>query len=930
MDATLNQEPHLATDHHEDATHEEVDGADVEGDEPGEEREADDRMDPIAKEKGKEMARVEDDEEEEEAAEQEVMSSVDGASEHDDSKGGAKDAHEDETKRPDADVEEDEDVGEHDDSERSEQAGAGDKEEEAGKDAVKHAQRVGGKETATPQEGAEAEGSPQLKPASSSGTTVAECADVVAPAQGMPDNSAKGIRPITSHPEAPSKKRHKADGAQHAAPVASPARSALGLNTITGKSKETSRSRSLRSKTDLGTGKQQANKAQPAKLNQTAAQGKAEQPIKRILEEHLNAKKKMIDELASKDDFKGAAAAQEELKDLEALAQQLRAKKTMVAEFAADGDYTAAANAQQEIKAMEDRIMQKVAPKNDFKEAAVAQEVSTGATIERQSRVLLEAELNAKKEIVKELASKHDYEGAAAAQEAVKKIEVQLAATGEQKKIPDEPAEKKDFIGQAVVILEDQLNAKRKMMSELAFNQNYTGAAAAHDEVMKLDAFAKQLHAKKTTVDKLAGQGDYKGAAAAQQEIKTTVEQIMEKFGPKKHIAETAAAEAVAHCLEKQLAAKRKTMDELAAKQDYTGAAAAHAEILKLEEQLSGLGASAKANELLETQIRSKTEKMNELALKGDFAGAAAAQKEVNALTNSRSAIPTAMPPLAIPTPMNRASEIQRDLRGGSNADRTTGRGPPLVSLETLRVLSSSKITQVPARNPRKGAGKKGAGRKGGGKKGSEPAWEDFAAIYLGCIKTKQIHHVLAYGDRVEKLRAYVGLDTQPIVNAENLEKRPGKEELICTSATVIKKCLEPKDSPARFVYDVSDVTKHLATKAYGEQTSLGDFIDLVLHVDTVTEMPIQSGANVGQSYLLVTGVDMNGVEVGPLRLWNHVEGDVEIGKTCIIRGLKVMNERQWNGERYIRDREGAIKFESDARTAIEDVSDQPEITSYF
>ena len=48
-------------------------------------------------------------------------------------------------------------------SERSEQNGAGDEEEQAGTEAVKHAQRAGGKETATPQEGAEAEGSPQLK-----------------------------------------------------------------------------------------------------------------------------------------------------------------------------------------------------------------------------------------------------------------------------------------------------------------------------------------------------------------------------------------------------------------------------------------------------------------------------------------------------------------------------------------------------------------------------------------------------------------------------------------------------------------------------------------------------------------------------------------------------------------------------------------------
>ena len=291
----------------------------------------------------------------------------------------------------------------------------------------------------------------------------------------------------------------------------------------------------------------------------------------------------------------------------------------------------------------------------------------------------------------------------------------------------------------------------------------------------------------------------------------------MEKFGPKKHIAEAAAARKT-H--EEQLAAKRKTMDELAAKEDYMGAAAAQAEVLKLEEQLSGLDARAKANGLLETQILSKTEQMNELAKKGDFAGAAAAQKELNALTKSRSAIPTALPPLP-----NNGSAIPRDL--------TTGRGPPLVSFEKLRVLSSSKVTQVPARNPRKGAGKKGAGRKGGGKKGSEPAWENFAAIYLGCIETKQIYQVVAYGDLVEKLKPYVDLGRQPIVNAENFERRPGKEELFCTPTTVIKTCLEPNDSPTRFVYDVSDVTKHLATKEYGEQTSLGHFIDLVRRSDS-------------------------------------------------------------------------------------------------
>ena len=79
-----------------------------------------------------------------------------------------------------------------------------------------------------------------------------------------------------------------------------------------------------------------------------------------------------------------------------------------------------------------------------------------------------------------------------------------------------------------------------------------------------------------------------------------------------------------------------------------------------------------------------------------------------------------------------------------------------------------------------------------------------------------------------------------------------------------------------------------------------------------------------------VSGVDMDGVAVGPVRRWNHLEDDVEVGTICILRGLKVATERQWNGEKYVNDREGAKKLDSDARTAIEDVSDQPEITSYF
>ena len=69
---------------------------------------------------------------------------------------------------------------------------------------------------------------------------------------------------------------------------------------------------------------------------------------------------------------------------------------------------------------------------------------------------------------------------------------------------------------------------------------------------------------------------------------------------------------------------------------------------------------------------------------------------------------------------------------------------------------------------------------------------------------------------------------------------------------------------------------------------------------------------------------------VGPLRLWNHEEGDVQVQSICILRGLKVAPEKLWNGEKYVNDRDGAKQLDSDARTAIEDVSDQFKITSYF
>ena len=113
-------------------------------------------------------------------------------------------------------------------------------------------------------------------------------------------------------------------------------------------------------------------------------------------------------------------------------------------------------------------------------------------------------------------------------------------------------------------------------------------------------------------------------------------------------------------------------------------------------------------------------------------------------------------------------------------------------------------------------------------------------------------------------------------------------------------------------------------------QAPVGHFVDFVLRADSVVQTSIETGPNVGSLYLQVSGVDMDGEGVGPLRLWNHVEGDIEPGNICILRGLKVATENTWNGHIYVPGPHGAKKLVCDARTAVEDVSGNPDIIDYF
>ena len=99
-------------------------------------------------------------------------------------------------------------------------------------------------------------------------------------------------------------------------------------------------------------------------------------PPSELLEERLSAKKKIIRELAQASDYKGAAAAHGEMKQIEAILKELREKNTKKEELALRKDYAGAAVAVEDIIATERKIMESYAPKNEGREVAAAEAVA--------------------------------------------------------------------------------------------------------------------------------------------------------------------------------------------------------------------------------------------------------------------------------------------------------------------------------------------------------------------------------------------------------------------------------------------------------------------------------------------------------------------------------------------------------------------------
>ena len=108
---------------------------------------------------------------------------------------------------------------------------------------------------------------------------------------------------------------------------------------------------------------------------------------------------------------------------------------------------------------------------------------------------------------------------------------------------------------------------------------------------------------------------------------------------------------------------------------------------------------------------------------------------------------------------------------------------------------------------------------------------------------------------------------------------------------------------------------------AYVQELALmGDFVALVCRVTSVSQRFTRDSL---EPFVELQGVDMAGDRVGPLRLWQYSEDEVHEGMYCIVRGLKVCEERVWDPWKQSYQPSGSQTriLECKDRTAVEDIT---------
>ena len=108
----------------------------------------------------------------------------------------------------------------------------------------------------------------------------------------------------------------------------------------------------------------------------------------------------------------------------------------------------------------------------------------------------------------------------------------------------------------------------------------------------------------------------------------------------------------------------------------------------------------------------------------------------------------------------------------------------------------------------------------------------------------------------------------------------------------------------------------------------VGTYVAIAMRIHDV----LAKWSAIDEPYLELMGVDTEGGDVGPLRLWQHEEGDIKIGGAYVVRGLRVVHDRAWDSTRgiWVRSSDQPKIVECSVRTACEDVEGVESITQCF
>ena len=152
------------------------------------------------------------------------------------------------------------------------------------------------------------------------------------------------------------------------------------------------------------------------------------------------------------------------------------------------------------------------------------------------------------------------------------------------------------------------------------------------------------------------------------------------------------------------------------------------------------------------------------------------------------------------------------------------------------------------------------------------------------------------------------------------------------TDGTHITRRLRRRDSGSNFIFPyelTSDYSNEFAYMSHVRQTPIGTYVAIALRI---TDVEPNWTTTHNEPFLQLMGVGTEGEHVGPLRLWQHQDGDITAGSAYVVRGLKIANGRMWNDARqmWMRSPEAPKVVECSVRTDIEEVDNVESITCFL